>query len=402
VLSRSGVPSVWSDSDRNLFSVETLVTQVWTCASMRIMHLLKHCAEGNGHVHVAVDLACAQAAQGHEVALVSSGGFYDALLAARGVQVATIPETGGLRGTSRSIQALLRLSRPFQPDVLHAHMMSSAVLGFAVSKVIGAPLVTTMHNSFDKHSVLMRLGKVVVAVSEAERRLLLSRGYPSRKVVTVLNGADGSPRESLRVDGIRPLAHPCVVTLSGLHKRKAVGDVIAAFSEVRPDFPDWHLNIIGDGPDRERLQTTVEELGLTDSVHLLGSAVAPRTLLEGAEIFASASLAEPFSLAVAEARAAGCAIVATAVGGVPEVLENGRAGQLIPASDPAAMAAAFRALMADPEALATWRTRAQQGVEYFTVQRMASDYARVYESLPGRGRRRTNRRDPSLAGLPNR
>jgi glycosyltransferase involved in cell wall biosynthesis len=355
---------------------------------MRIMHLLKHGAQGNGHVHVAVDLACVQADNGHQVAFVSSGGSYDALLAAHHVEVATIPESGGVRKTSQSANALLKLSRSFRPDVLHAHMMSSAVLGFAVSKVVGAPLITTMHNSFDRHSMLMRLGKVVVAVSEAESRLLLSRGYPSRRVVTVLNGADGSPREALHADDLGPLARPCVVTLSGLHKRKAVGDVIAAFAEVQPDFPDWHLNIIGDGPDRERLKTTVDELGMNDSVHFLGSAMAPRLLLEDADIFASASLAEPFSLAVAEARAAGCAIVATAVGGVPEVLEHGSAGQLTPASDPAAMAAAFRALMADPEALATWRTRARRGSEYFTVQRMAADYARVYHSLLG-GRRRT-------------
>ena len=369
---------------------------------MRIMHLLKHGLPGNGHVHVAVDLACVQADNGHEVAFVSSGGSYDAVLSAHRVQLATIPESGGVRKTSRSATALLKLTQSFRPDVMHAHMMSSALLGFAVSKVVGAPLITTMHNSFDRHSVLMRLGKVVVAVSEAERRLLISRGYPSRKVVTVLNGADGSPREALQAGDIGPLARPCVVTLSGLHKRKAVDDVIAAFAEVKPEFPDWHLNIIGAGPDRERLTTTADELGMNDSVHFLGSTMAPRPLLEDADIFASASLADPCPLAVAEARAAGCAIVATAVGGVPEVLDHGRAGQLTPPSDPPAMAAAFRVLMADPEALATWRARAQRGAEYFTVQRMAAEYSRVYQSLLAGERHRTNRVDPSSARSPSR
>ena len=364
---------------------------------MKIMHLLKHSQRGNGNVHVAVDLACVQADNGHHVVFVSSGGSYDSLLAAHRVKVATIPEFGRARNASQGARALLSLARSFRPDVLHAHMMSAAVLGFAVSKVVRTPLVTTMHNSFDRHSVIMRLGKVVVAVSEAEKRLLLSRGYPSSRVVTILNGADGSPREALQADDIGPLARPCVVTLSGLHERKAVGDVIAAFAEVRPEFPDWHLNIIGWGPDRERLQTMVNELSLNDSVHFLGSTVAPRPLLDEADIFASASLAEPFSLAVAEARAAGCAIVATAVGGVPEVLEHGRAGQLTPASDPPAMAAAFRRLMADPSALTIWRTRAQRGADYFTVQRMAADYTRVYQSLPRGDRRRTNRMNPSLA-----
>ena len=374
---------------------------MWECALVRIMHLLKHGVRGNGHVHVAVDLACVQADNGHEVIFVSSGGSYDALLAAHNVQVATIPESGGVRKTSQSARALLKVARSFRPDVMHAHMMSSAVLGFAASKMVRAPLITTMHNSFDRHSVLMRLGKVVVAVSEAERRLLLSRGYPSKSVVTVLNGADGSPREAVQADNIGPLARPCVVTLSGLHKRKAVGDVIAAFAEVHQEFGDWHLNIIGWGPDRERLEAIVDDLGMNDSVHFLGSTVAPRPLLQEADIFASASLADPCPLAVAEARAAGCAIVATAVGGVPEVLEHGRAGQLGPASDPPAMAAAFRTLMADAEALATWRARAQRGAEYFTVQRMGADYMRVYQSLLAGDRRRTSRMDPSLASVPN-
>jgi glycosyltransferase involved in cell wall biosynthesis len=348
---------------------------------VRIMHLLKHGVRGNGHVHVAVDLACVQADAGHDVTFVSSGGSYDQLLTDHGVRVATIPESGGAKATIRSAASLLKLARSLQPDVLHAHMMSSAVLGFPVAKVVGASLISTMHNSFEKHSILMRLGKVVVAVSEAERRLLLSRGYPAAKVVTVLNGADGSPREALQAEDIGSLARPCVVTLSGLHKRKAVGDVIAAFAEVLPEFPDWHLNIIGWGPDRERLEGVVAELGIEESVHFLGSTVAPRPLLVTADIFASASLADPCPLAVAEARAAGCAIVATAVGGVPEILDHGNAGQLVPASDPAAMAAVLRGLMGDPELLASWRTRARQGSEYFTVTRMARDYDGVYESM---------------------
>ena len=352
------------------------------------MHLLKHGVQGNGHVHVAVDLASSQADAGHQVSFVSSGGYYDQLLTDHGVRVETIPESGGLRGTARAGVSLLRIARAVRPDIMHAHMMSSAVLGYGVSRLIAATLVTTMHNSFDRHSVLMRLGDVIVAVSEAERRLLLSRGYPARKVVTVVNGADGSPREELPGDDIGPLVRPAVMTLCGLHPRKAVGDVISAFAEVHPEFPDWHLNIVGWGPDRARLESLVAERRVGSSVHFLGSTTAPRPLLAAADIFASASLADPCPLAVAEARAAGCAVVGTSVGGVPEVLDHGRAGQLVPPNNPGAMAAAFRTLMADPEVLATWRLRAERGSEYFTVARIARDCDRVYASVLQAGRRR--------------
>ena len=298
-----------------------------------------------------------------------------------------IPEAGGLKGALRAGRAVLALTRRFRPDVLHAHMMSSAAIGFGVSKLTGVPMLTTVHNSFDRHSVLMRLGKVVVAVSDAERRLLLSRGYRAKKVVTVLNGADRSPREELAVDEqLPPLARPCITSLCGLHPRKAVHDVISAFAKVQPEFPDWHLNIVGWGAERERLENLVAELGLGGSVHFLGATLTPRPLLEQSDIFASASLADPCPLAVCEARAAGCAIVATAVGGVPEVLEHGRAGLLTPPSDPAAMAEAFRVLMTDPDTLARWRDRARDGAEYLTVSRMADDYMTVYRSLTGAAR----------------
>ena len=348
---------------------------------LRIMHLLKHSLRGNGSVHVAVDLACAQADGGHEVYFASGQGSYDELLAAHGVHVVHLPEPSGVRQALRSARAMLAACRRIRPEVMHAHMMSPAVIAFPIAKVVRAVLVTTMHNSFDTHSVLMRVGKVVIAVSDAERRLLLSRGYPEKQVVTVLNGTDGSAREELPIDDIGELRQPAVIALSGLHKRKAVGDVITAFAEVHPSFPQWHLSIVGGGPDRAELEEQVAALALGDSVHFMGSTLTPRPLLDSAAIFATASLADPCPLAVMEARVAGCAVIGTTVGGIPEVLEQGDAGQLVPPNEPPAMAEALRLLMADDDTLATWRARAKQGADYFSVRRVAEDHERVYRSV---------------------
>lgn len=347
---------------------------------MRIVHLLKHGSRGNGSVHVAVDLACAQADAGHEVVFAAARPAYAEVLAAHGVEVAELPEPLGARDVPGSGAALLALIRRFRPDVVNAHMMSSAVLAYPICKVLRIPLVTTMHNSFDSHSALMRLGTVVVAVSGAERDLLLSRGYRPEKVITIFNGADQSPREGVITDDA-PLARPCVVTLSGLHPRKAVGDVIAAFARIAADFPQWHLNVIGWGADRGRLEQVAVELGVASQVHFLGSTPAPRPLLEQADIFATATLADPCPLTVMEARAAGCAIVATSVGGIPETLEQGGAGQLVPVHDPGAMARSLRRLMADPAELRAWRARALDGAEFYTVKRMSDDYLGLFGAL---------------------
>ena len=351
---------------------------------MRIVHLLKHCDQGNGHVHVAVDLACAQAAVGHDVAFVTSGGIYEALLRDHGISLWHIPRLESSVQLPRALVEVTRAARKFKPDIFHAHMMTSAVLGYAVSRGLRKPLVTTMHNSFDRHSGLMRLGDVVVAVSEAERRLLLMRGVPSTKVTTVLNGANGTYREVLKPSSTPVLPSPAIVTLSGLHARKGVVDVIRAFGLVVNDFPEWHLNIVGDGPDRVLLADLIESLKLQASVHLIGSTLYPKGYLEQSQIFASGALAEPFGLAIAEARAAGCAIVATSVGGVPEVLEYGRAGQLTPPSDPEAMAAVFRSLISDPSSRQIWQRRALDGIERLSVEQMQKGYERVYEMLGSR------------------
>ena len=312
------------------------------CPRVRIMHLLKHGVQGNGHVHVAVDLACRQAAAGHQVSFVSSGGSYDRLLTDHGVQVATIPESGGLRGTARSGLGLLRLARASRPDVMHAHMMSSAVLGFGVAKLVGA---TAGHHD----AQLLRAALGPDAAGQGRRGGQRGRtpaaacrgGTRPRKVVTVVNGADGSPREELPGDGIGPLARPAVMTLSGLHPRKAVGDVIAAFAEVHPQFPDWHLNIVGWGPDRERLESLAAELRhRSDRFTSSARPPAPRPLLVSSR---TSSRPPPWPIPARwpspRPGPPGCAVVATSVGGVPEVLDHGQRRAPGPAvSNPAAMA----------------------------------------------------------------
>ena len=136
----------------------------------RVLHLSKHCGYGNGNVHVAVDLACVQARAGHDVLFASGGGTFVEMLERHGVRHVMLPQDQRRPWTLMSSAfALARLCRAARPSVLHAHMMGSAVVGYAASKLTGVPLVTTVHNSFDRHSALMRLGDRVVAVSQAEK-----------------------------------------------------------------------------------------------------------------------------------------------------------------------------------------------------------------------------------------
>ena len=355
---------------------------------LRILHVIKHCDHGHGSVHVAVDLACIQARQGFDVMYASAGGDFGTLLERNGVHCARIVQDQNLVfRLSGSLLSFLRLCKRFRPDIIHAHMMSSAAFGYVASKLFRIPLITTVHNSFDKHSILMRLGQTVVAVSEAERELLVKHGFPDRKLEIVWNGPAHSPRETFGAKEDFVLNRPNVVTVCGLHKRKGVHDLILAFTMAQAEVGGWNFYIIGDGPDRSELENLARASGVEKSVHFLGSVQRPKRLLEQTDIFALASYAEPFGLVLAEARSAGCAIVATEIGGIPEVLEFGRAGQLVPAGAPARFAKAFSGLMRDRLQREHWREQARIGTEIFSVERMAAEYSVIYKRAANVGTR---------------
>jgi glycosyltransferase involved in cell wall biosynthesis len=115
-------------------------------------------------------------------------------------------------------------------------------------------------------------------------------------------------------------------------------------------------------------------------VHFLGFQRDPTPLLRAADIFVLASRRESLPIVIGEARAAGCAIVATSVDGVPESLDDGRAGVLVPARDPAALAVALDRLLSDPAARARQAAAAGEGLARFKVERMVDETLALYRS----------------------
>ena len=225
----------------------------------------------------------------------------------------------------------------------------------------------------------MRLGGIVVAVSESDKEYLISRGFNPKRLVTILNGPNQTPREKWHSNIAKEtfLETPSIMVVGGLHERKGVKDILLAFSQLHKNFPQWHLNIVGDGPDRTKLENLARELNLSNT-HFLGHIPTPQHLLKKSDIFISASYAEPFGLSTAEAREAGCAIIATAVGGTPEVLNQGEAGILVEPGHPDQINHELRKLLSDSDTLHFWKERSKTGADYFNVFRLAKDYNRIY------------------------
>jgi len=346
---------------------------------MKILHLVNHCRLGHGNVHAAVDLACIQAAKGDVVAYAGEGGELQDLLVRSGVEHITLRQRS--KNPAELIQAVLRLRRIIgerRIDIVHAHMMAGAALGYCATRLTRAALVSTVHNSFDGHSHIMRLADGIAAVSEAERVTLVKRGFAERKLVTIVNAPLGGARSRhFPHEPAVQVARPSITTVCGLHERKGVDTLIAAFALVAADRPA-ELHIVGDGPDRAKLEMAATATGFGDRVHFHGSLQDPQTVLRETDIFVLASHAEPLGLVNIEARSAGCAIVASNVGGIPEALDHGAAGILVPSGDTKAFAREINGLLSDPERLARMKQQARGNLERFSVERLYAEIGRAH------------------------
>lgn len=197
----------------------------------------------------------------------------------------------------------------------------------------------------------------------------------------VLNGTIGSPRLSACTPPPKGLNRPAIVFVGGLHPRKGVDDLITGFAKVCALTPRAFLYLVGDGPYRDTYKHLAFETGFGDRIHFCGFQADPRPYLLGADLFVLPSHAEPGGLVLPEAREAGCAIIATSVGGNSEMLDGGRAGLLVSPRRPDVLAEAMARVLKDRKLLSDMRTQSQLNLDRFTVERAAKDCESVYSCL---------------------
>jgi glycosyltransferase involved in cell wall biosynthesis len=353
---------------------------------VRILHILNDVTDrGNGIVNAAVDLAVEQARQGYAVAVVSAGGGYQPLLESTGVLHLHLDQSRRPIQIIRAARLFHQQLLAFHPDVVHAHMRTGLLLAWFWKHFMEFVLVGHVHNVHDRESLVMGLADRVIAVSQSVAGTMAARGIPRRKIRVVLNRTLNSPRQ-LRLAEIEPakLNRPSVVTVCGMTRRKGIEELIAAFEEVGRVFPDAHLYLVGDGPERHSFEDLAARSPYRARIHFEGFKADPQAYMLSADVFVLAARRESFGLVLIEARAAGCAIVATNADGIPEALDDGRAGMLVQAQDITALGHALCNMLGKDEERATWRRRAVNGIDKFTVDRMAREVGEVYDELMGR------------------
>jgi glycosyltransferase involved in cell wall biosynthesis len=352
---------------------------------MKIVHLLPHFENGgNGVVYAATDLACAQSNAGHSVACIGnrSGPLTELL---REHSVATFVVADFKLKSFENFQGLPRLFwtlRALRPQVVHAHSIPTALMAKLLQPILGFKLVTSVHNMSGFKNIWLGVGDRVICVSAAIGERMKGLCFPSAKIRIIRNGPLDSPRRSNETAAPEfVMSKPALVTVAALQTHKGIGDLIETFALARKSIPDLSLYILGDGPEKRSLQMLADQLDCGDRIHFEGFVTDPRPYTRQADIFVLPSHREAFGMALAEARETGCAVVGTSAGGIPEVLEDGQAGIIVPVRNPVAMSNVLVRLLADPALLQFWQKRAATNLSWLRLGRASEETISVYEEL---------------------
>jgi glycosyltransferase involved in cell wall biosynthesis len=287
-----------------------------------------------------------------------------------------------------------------QPDVVHTHLENSDLLGGIAARSLKVPAVSTIHSlEWQRDAVPYRVKTRLAAgvrrrctarvltVSDSARRRYLEAGWDvPERVRTLRNGIRGraepgagrAVRDSL---GLHP-DHLVAAMLSCLTLRKKGHDVaVAAVRELREQFPDLRLLIVGDGPDREAVARAASALG--DGAVLPGYRDDVMAVLDAADVLVHPSRTDAFPTTVLEAMAASVPVVATAVGGIPEMVHDGENGVLFePPPDSEVLARSLAPLLGDAELRRRLGVAGRERFERdFTAERWAHALREEYESV---------------------
>jgi glycosyltransferase involved in cell wall biosynthesis len=285
-----------------------------------------------------------------------------------------------------------------RPDVVHTHQVVGLFYAATAARLAGVPLV--VHTEHGKHyagrrnnAILGWLGghhvsRFYCLSQDMADEAIAARVVPRRKIRVIDNGVDmtrfrdaGNPAALRAALGI-PTNAPVIGTAGRLTEIKRQDMLIRSFARLKQRFPEARLVLVGDGPLRDELGRLAQELGVADAVHFAGYTTDPQYYHHMFDIFALTSRSEGVPQALIEAGVAGRPVIATRVGGIPEMIVDGESGLLIDPGDVDALTEGLCRLVSDPGLARRLGEAARVSVEArFDVARMADEYHHDYLEL---------------------
>jgi glycosyltransferase involved in cell wall biosynthesis len=318
----------------------------------------------------------------------------------RGVPVAVVWEHH--RYDISAVLRALRVAWSLRPDLVQSHGYKADFVALAVRSRLGVPWVAFSHGRTDEgpkmrlyqmlDAVTIRRADRIVAVSEARRVALQARGCASERLVTIHNGVEMPGVKPVDVGEVRRELglredRPTIAVVGRLSPEKGQRDFVDAMALIASIVPPVQALIVGDGPEEGRLRAQVAALGLRAAIRFTGYRPEMDRIYAAIDLLVLPSLSEGLPNVVLEAMAHGQPVVATRVGGVPEVIEDGTSGVLVEPGAARALAGAVVTLLRNPGLRAAMGRAARERVERsFSVGARAKRILAMYgEVLQRRG-----------------
>ena len=367
---------------------------------MKTLHFISSLKHG-GAEKLVVDLLPLFQAQGVEVCLISMTDELNMapLLEKQGISVCTLKHQGNIYKIHRSWQSIKKLKallKKENPDILHSHLYLPDLLAcFATPS--RCRLVTTLHStdpwwnekrrlrSFLKTGLNRFLGQArkvrFIAVSdEVNRAARKALQIPEKRIRTICNGIN---LQNFQLKNKFAAGNSLMIIQVGrFYAEKGHLISLKALQIIKRFHPEARLVLVGDGPLRSFIKDEVKRLGLTESVDFLGVRDDVPLLLRQADVYWMPSEFEGLGIAALEAMACGLPVVATAVGGLREVVSDGETGHLIPKGSFEQLAEKTLQILADSSLAEQMGLAGRQRVEqFFSIEKTANGYIDAYNDL---------------------
>ena len=290
---------------------------------------------------------------------------------------------------------LARLRRE-QVDILHAHKFGSNVWATILGPLVRTPVVIAHEHSWsfdgqpvrsflDRNLIARRADAILTVSREDRRRMSEIERIDPAKLIFVPNGIPPPPPPSgqdVRTElGIGPQV-PVVGTVCTLRPEKALDVLVRAAAALGGRFTALRVLIVGDGPERPALERQIGELGLGETVTMLGHRSDVPDVLRAFDVAVCSSNFEGTPLSILEYMEAGLPVVATRVGGVPDLIDSGEHGLLVEPGDPGALANALAELLGDhPRSAEMGRRGRERRRREFDIEVTVGHVERIYEAL---------------------
>lgn len=369
--------------------------------SLSIVHVLSSFGVG-GQERVALDLAIGQKARGHTVSVLSLAPEPDGAMADEfrdhGIAVGRVVKRDGVDASL--VPRLALALRDFAADVVHTHNPLPLIYGAPAARLTGAAAIHTKHGvnpGSRGHRILRRaaarLTHAFVAVSDTtEQQAREQHDAPTSKLHMIANGIrldryrpDADARAATRAELDLPEDAWVVGTVGRLDEYKNQSLLVRAMAPLLSDRV--RLVIVGDGPARKQVEDEIALLAHPEFVVLTGRRMDVPRIVPAFDVFALSSKTEGLPLVVPEAMAAGLPIVATAVGGLPSVIDEGVTGMLVPLEDGDAeqtLRHALKTLEQDRSLAARLGAKAREtALARYSSDRMVDAYLDLYRRARG-------------------